>query len=37
VNIMQRGTFLGMRTHHLAIAVIAIVIAVALASNYYLW
>jgi hypothetical protein len=34
---MPRRTFLGMRTHHVAIAVIAIVIAVALASNYYLW
>jgi len=30
-------TFLGMRTHHIAIAIIAIVIAVALASNHYLW
>jgi hypothetical protein len=27
----------GMRTHHLAIALIAILIAIALASNYYLW
>jgi hypothetical protein len=27
----------GMRTHHVAIALIAILIAVALASNYYLW
>jgi len=26
-----------MRTHHLAIALIAILVAVALASNYYLW
>jgi hypothetical protein len=26
-----------MRTHHLAIALIAILIAIALASNYYLW
>jgi hypothetical protein len=34
---MNRSTFLGIRTHHLAIAIIAIVIAVALASNYYLW
>jgi hypothetical protein len=34
---MARGTFLGMRTHQLVIAVVAIVIAVALASNYYLW
>jgi hypothetical protein len=30
-------TFLGLRTHHLVIALIAILIAVALASNYYLW
>jgi hypothetical protein len=28
---------LGMRTHHLVIALIAILVAVALASNYYLW
>ncbi len=34
---MQRETFLGLRTHHLVVAVIAIVLAVALASNYYLW
>jgi hypothetical protein len=33
----RRFAFLGMRTHHLAIALIAILIAVALASNYYLW
>jgi len=26
-----------MRAHHVVIALIAIVIAVALASNYYLW
>jgi hypothetical protein len=32
-----RSTFLGMRTHHLVIALIAILIAIALASNYYLW
>ena len=31
------STFFGMRTHHVVIALIAIVIAVALASNYYLW
>lgn len=30
-------SFLGLRTHHLVIALIAIVIAVALASNHYLW
>jgi hypothetical protein len=30
-------TFFGLRTHHLVIALIAILIAVALASNYYLW
>ena len=33
----QRSSFFGMRTHHVVIAVIAILIAVALASNYYLW
>jgi hypothetical protein len=33
----EGSTFLGMRTHHLVIAIIAILIAVALASNYYLW
>jgi hypothetical protein len=27
----------GLRTHHVVIAFIAILIAVALASNYYLW
>jgi hypothetical protein len=32
-----RSTFLGMRTHHLAMALLAILIVVALASNYYLW
>jgi hypothetical protein len=31
------STFLGMRSHHLVIALIAIVIAVALAANYHLW
>jgi hypothetical protein len=30
-------SFLGLRTHHLVIALIAILIAGALASNYYLW
>jgi hypothetical protein len=34
---MARGTFFGMRTHHIALALIAILVAVALASNYYLW
>ena len=29
--------FFGLRTHHLVIALIAIVVVVALASNYYLW
>jgi hypothetical protein len=33
----QNSTFFGMRTHHVVIALIAIVIAVALASNHYLW
>ena len=30
-------SFLGLRTHHLVIALIAVLIAAALASNYYLW
>ena len=30
-------SFLGLRAHHLVIALIAVLIAVALASNYYLW
>ena len=34
---MPRETFLGMRTHHNVIGVIAIVVAVALVSNFYLW
>jgi hypothetical protein len=34
---MARETFLGMRAHHFVIGVIAIVVAVALLSNYYLW
>jgi hypothetical protein len=34
---MAREKFLGMRTHHVAIALIAILVAVALAANYYLW
>jgi hypothetical protein len=33
----KSSTFFGMRTHHVVIALIAILIAVALASNYYLW
>jgi len=34
---MAREIFLGMRTQHIAIALIAILVAVALAANYYLW
>ena len=33
----QGPSFLGMRAHHVAIALIAILVAVALVSNYYLW
>lgn len=33
----QRSTFFGMRTHHIVIALVAIVIGVAFLSNYYLW
>jgi hypothetical protein len=32
-----RSTFFGIRTHHVVIALIAILIAVALAANHYLW
>ena len=34
---MARETFFGMRTHHLVIALIAILVAIALVLNYYLW
>jgi len=34
---MSRYTLLGLRTHHIVIALLAIIIAIALASNYYLW
>jgi hypothetical protein len=34
---MARQTFFGLRTHHIAIALLAILVAVALVSNYYLW
>lgn len=27
----------GLRTHHIVIAAVAILVAVALAANYYLW
>jgi hypothetical protein len=27
----------GLRTHHVAIAIVAILVAIALAANYYLW
>jgi hypothetical protein len=33
----QGSSFFGMRAHHVVIALVAILIAVALASNYYLW
>ena len=33
----RHSTFLGMRAYHLAMELIALVIAIALASNYYLW
>jgi hypothetical protein len=32
-----RSSFFGLRRHHVVIALIAILIAVALASNRYLW
>jgi len=34
---MARETFLRLRTHHVAIGLIAIMVAIALATNYYLW
>ena len=33
----QGSSFFGLRSHRVAIALIAILITVALASNYYLW
>jgi hypothetical protein len=27
----------GLRTHHVAIAIVAILVAIALAANFYLW
>ncbi len=33
----EKTMFFGLRTHHLVIALIAVLIAVALASNYHLW
>ncbi len=33
----QGSSPFGLRAHHVAIGLIAILIAVALASNYYLW
>jgi hypothetical protein len=34
---MAHETIFGLRTRHVAIALIAILVAVALVSNYYLW
>jgi hypothetical protein len=31
------SSLFGMRTHHLVIALIAILVAIALVSNHYLW
>jgi hypothetical protein len=33
----QGPSLFGMRTHHLVIALIAILVAIALVSNHYLW
>jgi hypothetical protein len=30
-------TFLGLRAHHFVMALITLLVAVALVSNYYLW
>jgi hypothetical protein len=34
---MTGPSFLGLRAHHLVIALVAILVAIALASNYYIW
>jgi hypothetical protein len=34
---MARETFMGLRTQHIVVGLIALLVAVALASNYYLW
>jgi hypothetical protein len=34
---MSKPPFLRQRFHHVAIAIVAIVVAVALVLNYYLW
>jgi hypothetical protein len=34
---MARESAFRLQTHHVVIALIAIVVAVALAANYYLW
>jgi hypothetical protein len=34
---MARETFMGLRTHHIVVGLIALLVAVALASNYYFW
>ena len=33
----EGSSFFGLRTHHVVIALVAIVIAVALVANYHLW
>jgi hypothetical protein len=33
----QGSSLFGMRTHHFVIALIAILVAIALVSNHYLW
>jgi len=33
----QRSSFFGMRTHHVVIALVAILVVVAWLSNYHLW
>jgi hypothetical protein len=34
---MKRSSFFGLRTHHLVLALVAILVAVAWLSNYHLW
>jgi hypothetical protein len=33
----QRTTTMNLQRHHIIVSVIAVVVAIALAANYYLW
>ena len=36
-RVLRRSRMNGLRTHHFVFGVVAILVAVALAANYYLW